>query len=100
MSPSFGRAFNAANVDVVLDGNLHRDDQVPHFNLASFASSALVVLVVAEPPDARIFVAPLGARSSHRYIPQRPSSPRIGGIGMVDDVVLEHERAHVRLPIE
>ena len=46
MSPPFGRAFDAANVpvNVVLDRNVHRDDQVPHFNLASFAASALVVL--------------------------------------------------------
>ncbi len=99
MSPPFGRAFNAANVpvDVVLDRNLHRDDQVPHFNLASFASSALVVLVVAAPPDARIFVAPLGgAVEPLVHTPEAVQSARIGGIGVVDDVVLEHERAHAR----
>jgi hypothetical protein len=39
------------------------------------AALSAVVLVVAAPPGRRL-VAPLGARSSHWYMPQRPSSPR------------------------
>ena len=58
--------------------------------------SALVVLVVAAPPDAR-FVAPLGcAVEPLVHAPEAVQSARIGGIGMVDDAVLEHERAHAR----
>src|SRR5260221_2602616 len=57
--------------------------------------SALVVLVVAEPPDARIFVAPSGgAVEPLVHTPEAVQSARIGGIGVVDDAVLEHERAH------
>ena len=59
--------------------------------------SALVVLVVAAPPDAR-FVAPLGgAVEPLVHAPEAVQSARISGIGMVDDaVVLKHERAHTR----
>src|SRR5438128_4871567 len=59
-------------------------------------SSAFVVLVVAEPPDARL-VAPLGgAVEPLVHTPEAVQSARIGGIGVVDDAVLEHERAHAR----
>ena len=34
-----------------------------------------LVLIMASPPDA-VSLRPLGARSSHWYMPQRPSSPR------------------------
>src|SRR6266536_4686775 len=58
--------------------------------------SALVVLVVAAPPDAR-FVAPLGgAVEPLVHAPEAVQSARIGGIGVVDDAVLERERAHAR----
>src|SRR3989475_9159434 len=58
--------------------------------------SALVVLVVAAPPDARL-VAPLGcAVEPLVHAPEAVQSARIGGIGVVDDTVLEHERAHAR----
>ena len=40
-----------------------------------------------------VSLRPLGARSSHWYIPQRPSS---SGIGVVDHFVLEHKRTHAR----
>src|SRR5258706_14977412 len=63
--------------------------------------SALVVLVVAAPPEARL-VAPLGcAVEPLVHAPKAVQSARIGGIGVVDDSVLEHERAHAgRLPRE
>src|SRR5436309_272454 len=58
--------------------------------------SALVVLVVAAPPDARL-VAPLGgAVEPLVHGPEAVQSARIGGIGVVDDAVLERERAHAR----
>src|ERR1700736_4658647 len=58
--------------------------------------SALVVFVVAAPPDARL-VAPLGGTIDPLvHTPEAVQSARIGGIGVVDDAVLEHERAHAR----
>src|SRR2546425_2087667 len=58
--------------------------------------SALVVLVVAAPPDARL-VAPLGgAVEPLEHAPEAVHSARVGGIGVVDDAVLERERAHAR----
>src|SRR5712664_3286853 len=56
--------------------------------------SDLAVLVVAAPPDARL-VAPLGcAVEPLVHAPEAVQSARIGGIHVVDDAVLEHERAH------
>src|SRR5206468_6864480 len=58
--------------------------------------SALIVLVVAPPPDSRL-VAPLGgAVEPLIHAPEAIQSTRIGRIGMVDDAVLDHERAHAR----
>src|SRR5438067_9695383 len=58
--------------------------------------SALVVLVVAAPPDPRL-VAPLGcAVEPLVHAPEAVQSARIGGIGVVDDAVVERERAHAR----
>src|SRR6266545_3560826 len=58
--------------------------------------SALVVLIVAAPPDARL-VTPLGcAVEPLVHAPEAIQSARIGGIGVVDDAVLERERAHAR----
>src|SRR6266852_2471329 len=58
--------------------------------------SALVVLVVAASPDARL-VAPLGcAVEPLVHAPEAVQSACIGGIGVVDDAVLEHERADAR----
>src|SRR2546430_15500055 len=56
--------------------------------------SALVVLVVLAPPVARL-VAPL-RRAVEPLVraPEAVQPARIGGIGVVDDTVLEHERAH------
>src|SRR6266540_1288488 len=53
-------------------------------------------LPVAAPPDARL-VAPLGgAVEPLVHAPEAVQSAGIGGIGVVDDAVLEHERAHAR----
>src|SRR6267142_5832849 len=58
--------------------------------------SALVVLVVAAHPDARL-VTPLGcAVEPLVQAPEAVQSARIGGIGVVHDAVLEHQRAHAR----
>src|SRR6201987_1352124 len=58
--------------------------------------SALVVLVMAAPPDARL-VAPLGSAVEPLVHPPEAVQPaRIGRIGVVDDAILEHERAHAR----
>src|SRR5437667_1231870 len=56
--------------------------------------SALVVLVVAPPPDAR-FVAPAWRTVEPLvHAPEAVHSARIGGIGVVDDAILERERAY------
>src|SRR6267143_2416625 len=58
--------------------------------------SALGVLVVAAPPEARL-IAPVGcAVEPLVHAPKAVQSPRIGGIGVVDDAVLERERADAR----
>src|SRR6058998_1624283 len=57
--------------------------------------SALIVLVVATPPDARL-VTPLGCAVEPLHAPEAVQSARIGGIGVVDDAILERERAHAR----
>src|SRR5262245_8857219 len=58
--------------------------------------SALAVLVVAAPPDARL-VAPLGgAVEPLIHAPEAVHSAGIGGIGVVDDAIVEHECAHAR----
>src|SRR6266404_8206574 len=64
---------------------------------ASARARALVgVLVVAAPPDARL-VAPLGcAVEPLVHAPEAVQSARISGVGVVDDAVLEDERAHAR----
>src|SRR5206468_12906367 len=58
--------------------------------------SARVVLGVAAPPSGRL-VAPLGgAVEPLVHAPEAVQSARIGGIGVVDEAVLERERAHAR----
>src|SRR5207253_9521752 len=53
-----------------------------------------LVFVVAAPPDARL-VAPLGSAVEPLvHAPEGVQSARIRGVGVVDDVVVEHERAH------
>src|SRR3989442_15174032 len=61
-------------------------------------ASAFVVLIVAAPPEARL-VAPLGgAVEPLVHAPQAVHAAGIGGIGVVDDAVLECERAQA-LPL-
>ena len=66
-------------------------------NLAFFATSA-VVLVVAEPPnaEARLVASLRGAVEPLVHAPEAVQSARVGGIGVVDNAVLERERAHAR----
>src|SRR5206468_10061246 len=64
--------------------------------LAPRRRSALLVLVVAAPPDARLVAPPGGAVEPLVHAPEAVQSARIGGIGVVGDAVLEHERAHPR----
>src|SRR5258705_12202663 len=58
--------------------------------------SALVVLVVAAPPDARLVAPPRRSIEPLIHAPEAVQSARIGGIGVVDDAVLARERAHAR----
>src|SRR6266851_9726726 len=59
-------------------------------------SSALVVLVMAAEPGTRL-VAPLGgAVEPLIHAPQAVHAARIAGIGVVDNALLEHERAEAR----
>src|SRR5215475_11009676 len=59
-------------------------------------ASALAVLVVAAPPDACLVASLGGAVEPLVRAPEAVQSARIGGIGVVDDAVLAHERAHAR----
>src|SRR6202165_5970118 len=64
---------------------------------ASARARALVgVLVVAAPPEACLVTPIGGAVEPLVHAPEAVQSARIGGIGVVDDAVLEHERAHAR----
>src|SRR4029077_7579581 len=58
--------------------------------------SALGILVMAAPPDARLIAALGSAVEPLIHPPESVESTRIGRIGMVDDAILEHERAHAR----
>src|ERR1051326_2819966 len=56
----------------------------------------LFVLVVAAPPGG-FFVTPFGSAVEPLvHAPESVQSARIGGIGVIDDAVLERERAHAR----
>src|SRR6266513_740005 len=61
-----------------------------------FGSRLGLVLVVAFPPDAML-VAPLGgAVEPLIHSPEAVQSARVSRIGVVDDAVLQRERAHAR----
>src|SRR2546429_4732367 len=61
-----------------------------------FASRLALVLVVAFPPDAGL-VAPFGcAVEPLVHSPKAVQSTRIGRVSVVDNAVLERERAHAR----
>src|SRR4029450_3416286 len=55
-----------------------------------------LVLVVAAPPDAILVASPGGAVEPLVHAPEAVQAARIGGIGVVDDAVIERERAHAR----
>src|ERR1700760_410961 len=70
-------------------GNSYHQNRVPQKRF-------LPVFVAVAPPDACL-VAPLGAAVEPLvHAPEAVKSARIGGIGVVNDAVLEHERAHAR----
>src|SRR6266700_7893365 len=56
--------------------------------------SALVVRVVVAPPETRLVASPRRAVEPLVHAPEAVQSARIGGIGVIDDAVLAHERAH------
>src|SRR5258708_16617357 len=58
--------------------------------------SAIIILGMAAPPDALLVATFGGAIDPLVHAPEAVQSPRIGGIGVVDNAVLEHERAHAR----
>src|SRR5439155_26070620 len=60
------------------------------------ARALFVVLVVAAPPEPRLVASFGGAIEPLVHAPEAVQSARIGGIRVVDDAVLEHERAHAR----
>jgi hypothetical protein len=72
--------------------------RLPASTLSTCLRLVLLVLVVAAPPNAaRLLVAPLGgAVEPLVHALEAVQSARIGGIGVVDDAVLEYERAHAR----
>src|SRR4029077_20268993 len=59
-------------------------------------SSVLIVLVVAEPPDSGLVASLRSAVEPLVHTPETVQSPRIGRVGVVDDALLESERAHAR----
>src|SRR4029079_17797290 len=64
--------------------------------VTSTTRSALVVLVMAAPPEPRLVAAFRCAVEPLVHAPQAVQAARVGGIGVVNDAVLEHERAHAR----
>src|SRR6266496_2700834 len=99
-----------------IDRNLHSSDQLSHTSLRSLvvsffrawgvdslraialraSFSALIVLVVPAPPYPRLVASLGGAVEPLVHAPEAVQSARIGGIGVVDNAVLDHERAHAR----
>src|SRR5882724_3023671 len=78
-------------------GRHHRDISISRLlQRHSRRSSALVVFVVAAPPEAGVVAALGRAVEPLIHAPEAVQAARIGGIGVVDDAVLEHERAHAR----
>ena len=58
--------------------------------------SALVVLVATAKPESSLVASLWSAVKPLVHSPESIQSARIGGIGVVDDAILEHERAHAR----
>src|SRR6516165_1388770 len=63
-------------------------------NRAITITSSFGVLVVAAPPDAPLIASLGGTVKPLICTPEAVQSARIGGIGVADDAVLEHKRAH------
>src|SRR5260221_4916636 len=63
--------------------------------------SLAVVLVVAPPPEAALVTAERGAVEPLVHPPETVQPPRVRGVRVVHDAVIEHERAHARslLPV-
>src|SRR5436190_17633353 len=55
-----------------------------------------LVLIVAAPPDAGLVASLRSAVEPLVHAPQAVQSTGIGGIGVVDNAVIERERAHAR----
>src|SRR5258708_4224300 len=69
----------------------------PSVAVRAVAVAAVLVLVMTAPPNAGLVVAALGgAVEPLVHAPKTVQSARIGGIGVVDNAVIEHERAHAR----
>src|SRR5437899_4478879 len=64
--------------------------------LQPLCRSSFAVLVVAAPPDACLVPPFWCAVEPLVHSPEAVHSARIDGIGVVDDVVVEHECAHAR----
>src|SRR5438105_7028178 len=79
-----------------LDRRQHDAQQTGGHSEQPRLRSALVVLVVAAPPDARLVASFGGAVEPLVHAPEAVQSAGIGGIGVVDDAVLAHERAEAR----
>src|SRR5207248_6615724 len=54
------------------------------------------VLVMAPPPDARLVASPGGAVEPLVHAPEAVQSARIAGISVVNNAILERERAYAR----
>src|SRR5262245_19252128 len=67
-----------------------------HMVLCLLSSDLAPVLVVAAPPEARLVASPGGAVEPLVHAPEAVDSARVGGIGVVDNAILERERAHAR----
>src|SRR5262245_42015989 len=83
------------SVGIAVSGTGARNfTQAQNHNRPSTPRSALLVFVVSSPPDARL-VPPLGrAVEPVVHAKEGVYAARIGGVGVVDGAVIEHERAH------
>src|SRR5262245_3301748 len=57
-------------------------------------TSVMAVPIVVAPPDTRLVAALGGAVEPLVHAPQAVQAARVGRIGVVDDAVLQDERAH------
>src|SRR4029453_8950237 len=64
--------------------------------LRADARSALIVLVAATEPEVRLVAAPRGAVEPLVHAPEAVQSTSVSRVGVVNDAVLQRERAHAR----